>query len=519
MKKVVPYIEVLKNERSLTPSEVYQEILKDKKSRYSFLLESAEIGEKIARYSFLGNSPEKIIKIKNKKASINGSAKNIRDPVAFLRGVLSQYKPDKKSSPRVIPAFSGGLLGYFSYELTRYYEDIGNSSKDELRENDAEFLLVRDLIVFDHRKNEILIIANMFLGEKASKKEKQREEKRAKKAAEKLKEYVAQAKSAAPNPIVNKKNKSGKKEHELKITSNTTKEKFEEIVEKAKEYIYSGDIFQVVLSQRFSAEINAEPFSVYLALKKLNPSPYMFFLDFNETKLIGSSPEILVKVEKGKVVVRPIAGTRKRGKDIVEDEALARELLNDEKERAEHLMLVDLGRNDVGKVSKFGSVRVTDFFAIEKYSHVQHLVSNVEGAMQGNFDAFDALVAAFPAGTVSGAPKIRAMQIIEELEKARRGIYSGAVGYFSFNGDADLAITIRTIVAHGKKAYVQAGAGIVADSVPEREYYETVNKAKGLLEAIKLAENETIVFPFPPAIPDISAQQAGAAKTLKGLKL
>jgi len=484
MKKVVPYFEVLKNERAITPSEVYQEILKDKKSRYSFLLESAEIGEKIARYSFLGNYPEKIIRLKNGKALIDGKAKKTADPLNFLRKIFAEYKT---SSNKELPAFSGGLLGYFSYDLIRYYEEIGSSAKDELKENDAEFLLVRDLIIFDHLKNEILIIANMFL-DNASEKERKKEEGRAKKAAEKLKNYIKNAKKL-------KSDTSGghalkEQRSDLKIESNFSKEEFEKIVKKAKKYIYDGDIFQVVLSQRFSTNISSEPFSIYLALKKLNPSPYMFFLNFDETMLIGSSPEILVKVDKGKVILRPIAGTRKRGRDVVEDEALARELLNDEKERAEHLMLVDLGRNDVGKVSRFGSVAVTDFFAIEKYSHVQHLVSHVEGALQEKFDAFDALAASFPAGTVCGAPKVRAMQIIEELERSRRGIYSGAVGYFSFSGDADLAITIRTIIMHGKKAYVQAGAGIVADSIPEREYYETVNKAKAMIQAIKLAEGK-----------------------------
>lgn len=483
MKKVVPYFEVLKNEKAVTPSEVYQEILKDKKSRYSFLLESAEIGEKIARYSFLGNSPEKIIKLKNGKAFIHGKAKEIKDPLKFLRKIFSEYK--FANSNKELPAFSGGLLGYFSYDLIRYYEEIGSSSKNELNENDAEFLFVRNLIIFDHLKNEILIIANIFLNENAGEKERREEEKRAKNAAEKLKNYIKNSKK------LNLLEKLKEQRNDLKIESNISKEKFEKIVKKAKEYIYNGDIFQVVLSQRFSADVSSEPFSIYLALKKLNPSPYMFFLNFDNTTLIGSSPEILVKVDKGKVIVRPIAGTRKRGKDIVEDEALARELLNDEKERAEHLMLVDLGRNDAGKVAKFGSVAVTDFFAIEKYSHVQHIVSNVEGALQESFDAFDALVASFPAGTVSGAPKVRAMQIIDELESSRRGIYGGAVGYFSFSGDADLAITIRTVIMHGKKAYVQAGAGIVADSVPEREYYETVNKAKAMMQAIKLAEGKS----------------------------
>ncbi|MDI6654669.1 MAG: anthranilate synthase component I family protein, partial [Candidatus Hydrothermarchaeota archaeon] len=254
-----------------------------------------------------------------------------------------------------------------------------------------------------------------------------------------------------------------------------------------KEYIYAGDIFQAVLSQRFECEVNADPLSIYLLLKEINPSPYMYFLEFDKLKIIGSSPEILVKVDNGKVVVRPIAGTRPRGSNVVEDEQLAREMLNDPKERAEHVMLVDLGRNDIGKVSKFGSVCVDEFMAVEKYSHVQHIVSNVVGELQEGKDSFDALEASFPAGTVSGAPKVRAMQIIEELEPSRRGIYAGSVGYFCFDLNMDFAITIRTIIIQNGRAYIQAGAGIVADSVPEREYQETVNKGKAMLKAIELS--------------------------------
>ncbi len=261
-------------------------------------------------------------------------------------------------------------------------------------------------------------------------------------------------------------------------------------MKRAKEYIYAGEIFQVVLSQRFEVPFSGDPFEVYLALKKINPSPYMYCLELEDKAIVGSSPEILVRVEGRKVVTRPIAGTRPRGKDVVEDEALAREMLNDEKERAEHVMLVDLGRNDIGKVARFGSVTVDEFMSIEKYSHVQHMVSNVVGELREDKDAFDALEACFPAGTVSGAPKVRAMQIIEELEPTRRGIYAGAVGYFSFSGDMDFAIAIRTIVFQNGKAYVQAGAGIVADSVPEREYEETRNKGRGMLRAIAMGGGE-----------------------------
>lgn len=463
---IIPLVKVAKYE--LKPTDVYAALRK--KSKYSFLLESAIVGEKIARYSFLGNSPQKIMRLKDGR--MNG--RKVKSPMKVLRKIL-KYKTQKNKLPR----FSGGLLGYFSYDIVRYFEDVGSSVKDDLKHNDAEFMFVRDLIVFDHWREEILLISNLLL---ENEKGIERQFRKAQKKISELEKILREAKPQ--KPLYSESLRSEKK---IDVRSNFTKEEFEDAVRKTKEYIYAGDIFQAVLSQRFECEVSADPLSIYLALKEINPSPYMYFLEFDKLKIIGSSPEILVKADGRKVVVRPIAGTRPRGGNIVEDEQLSREMLNDPKERAEHVMLVDLGRNDVGKVSKFGSVAVDEFMAVEKYSHVQHIVSNVAGELQEGKDAFDALEASFPAGTVSGAPKVRAMQIIEELEPSRRGIYAGSVGYFSFSGEMDFAITIRTIILQGGNAYVQAGAGIVADSIPEKEYQESVNKGKAMLKAIELA--------------------------------
>jgi anthranilate synthase component 1 len=464
---IIPLVRVVRTE--LEPTDVYASLRKT--SKLSFLLESAEIGEKIARYSFLGNSPEKLITLKDGVLNINGEEKShVVEPMEELRKLLAGYRVYENRLPR----FHGGLLGYFSYDLIRYIEKIGENVKDDLKHNDAEFMLVRDLITYDHWRDEVLLISNLML---QSEEEIRGKYRAAKERINELEKIVASAK-----PL-----RSVRKEGRLKVKSNFNKREFIKAVETAKEYIYAGDIFQVVLSQRFECSPKAEPFEIYLSLKEVNPSPYMYFLELQDLKIIGSSPEILVKAEGKKVTVRPIAGTRPRGMDVVEDEALAREMLNDPKERAEHVMLVDLGRNDVGKVSRFGSVEVNEFMATEKYSHVQHIVSNVVGELREDKDAFDAIEASFPAGTVSGAPKVRAMEIIEELEPTKRGIYAGCVGYFSFDRSMDFAITIRTIVMHGERAYVQAGAGIVADSVPEGEYQETVNKGKAMLKAIRLA--------------------------------
>jgi anthranilate synthase component 1 len=465
---VVPLIRRFPIDR-LKPTDVYAALRSN--ASYSFLLESAIFGEKIARYSFLGAEPEEVISLKDGVLRVTGGEERIEEnPLRALRRFVDYEVLGEK-----LPKFFGGLIGFFAYDVVRYFEEIGNATKDDLHHEDALFLLAKDLIAFDHWREEVLLISNLILeGEE----ELEAEYARAVEALDKLEATLKRAKPIHSSP-------QGKKS--LEVKSNFTREAFEAAVAKAKEYIFAGDIFQVVLSQRFEVPFSGDAFIAYLALKEINPSPYMYCLELGDKAIVGSSPEILVRVEKGKVIVRPIAGTRPRGRDVVEDEALAREMVNDPKERAEHVMLVDLGRNDVGKVARFGSVVVDEFMTIEKYSHVQHIVSNVMGELREDKDAFDALEACFPAGTVSGAPKVRAMQIIEELEPTRRGVYAGAVGYFSFAGEMDFAIAIRTIVIQDGKAYVQAGAGIVADSVPEREYEETRNKGKAMLRAIELA--------------------------------
>lgn len=463
---IIPLVKVIKAD--LRPTDVYA-VLRKKKP--SFLLESAITAEKIARYSFLGNSPEKLVEIKNGMVRVNdGTPEDTGDPLGVLREMISGYSIHRDKHPR----FFGGLLGYFSYDLIRYYEDIGDTSTDDLAHDDAEFMFVKNLLVFDHWREEILLVSNIILHNES---EIEAEYESALKSTDSMENIVKESR-----PL--KVSFNGRA---LSYKSNFARKDFEEAVIKVKEHIYAGDIFQGVLSQRFECETDADPLMVYLALKEINPSPYMYFLEFNGLSIVGSSPEILARVDGRKIIVRPIAGTRPRGKDAVEDERLSREMMNDPKERAEHVMLVDLGRNDVGRVSRFGSVVVDEFMGVEKYSHVQHIVSNVVGDLREDSDALDAFIASFPAGTVTGAPKVRAMQILDELEPTRRGVYAGSVGYFSFDQNMDFAITIRTIVMHGGKAYVQAGAGIVADSDPSKEYQETVNKARGMLRAIEIA--------------------------------
>jgi anthranilate synthase component 1 len=464
---IIPLVKVVR--RDLKPTDIYAVLRKEKPS---FLLESAITGEKIARYSFLGNLPEKLIKIKNGIVKVNEEIVAKTDnPLGVLRKMVMGYNLHRVKLPR----FFGGLLGYFSYDLIRYYEEIGDNSADDLGHDDARFMFVKDLLVFDHWREEILLLSNIILNNPT---EVENEYERALKSIGSMEEVMEKTE---PLHISFNEKKT------LTYKSNFTREDFEDAVVNVKEHIYAGDVFQAVLSQRFECETEADPLMVYLALKEINPSPYMYFLESNEFSIVGSSPEILARVDRGKIIVRPIAGTRPRGRTPIEDEGLTREMLNDPKERAEHVMLVDLGRNDVGRVSKFGSVVVDEFMAVEKYSHVQHIVSNVVGDLDDKKDALDAFLASFPAGTVTGAPKVRAMQILDELEPTRRGVYAGSVGYFSFDQNMDFAITIRTIVMQDGKAYVQAGAGIVADSNPSKEYEETLNKARGMLRAIELA--------------------------------
>jgi len=458
-----------------TPVSAYRKI----EGETSFLLESIEGGKNIARYSFLGSDPVLMVRSKGTSVEIVESGKSrevVGDPLEVLKGLLLRYRPVRYPN---LPRFHGGFVGYMGYDVVRFMEDIPSKNPDALELPDINFILTDTILAFDHVRHKIIVISNAHVeGDPSSAYDG---------AVRKIDRIVKKIESPLKKSDVEMdvKQPSG----EIKVKSNMTKAQFEEMVGRAKEYIRAGDIIQVVLSQRFETEMRADGFNVYRTLRTINPSPYMYYLKFGDQKLIGSSPEVMVRLEKGTATVRPIAGTRPRGKDDEEDKEMEKDLLSDEKERAEHIMLVDLGRNDLGRVCKFGTVRTTESMAIERYSHVMHIVSNVEGEISKGKDAFDLLRASFPAGTVSGAPKVRAMEIIDELENTRRGPYAGAVGYFSFSGDLDTCINIRTIVVKGKKAYAQAGAGIVADSSPENEYFETVNKAKALIKAIEMTGN------------------------------
>jgi len=468
---------------------VYKEIMADmetplsaflklERGKYSYLLESVEGGERVGRYSFLGSNPEKIFTAKGKMVTIeeNGRRRNFEcasDPLDELSKLMAQYTP---VPIRGLPRFCGGAVGYMAYDAVRYFEELPDKNPDDLGLPDLYFVLTDTILIFDHVRHTIKIVSNAHVTETP---ERSYEE-----AVRKIERIAACIK----NPLPAKQMELRPVSREVPFKSNVTKEKYESMVNKAKEYIQAGDIIQVVPSQRLETEIHSSPFTIYRALRSLNPSPYMFYLQFGDTYLVGSSPEIHVRCDEGMVEVRPIAGTRPRGRDEAEDFALERELLADPKERAEHIMLVDLGRNDIGRVCEYGSVAPKELMMVERYSHVMHIVSDIRGKLKKGKNAFDVMRVSFPAGTVSGAPKIRAMEIIDELEDRRRGPYAGAVGYFSFTGNLDSCITIRTILIKGNTAYIQAGGGVVADSVPEREYEETLNKARGMLRAIAAAE-------------------------------
>ncbi|MBI4651040.1 anthranilate synthase component I [Candidatus Desantisbacteria bacterium] len=469
---------------------VYKEILADTETpvsafmkldtgEYSYLLESVEGGEKIARFSFLGSNPSIIFLSRCGSVEIieNGKTKKIKTkdtPLNILKKHMLQYKPVYIEG---LPRFHGGAVGFLSYDMVRYFENISDKNQDILNIPECLLMITDTIVVFDHVNHTIKVVTNAHIDNKKNVRDAYNE------AKKKIDIIVAGLKS----PIFLNSEKGGKRK-KLQFNSNVSKEEFIQNVKKAKEYIRAGDVFQVVLSQRLDIKLNCNPFDIYRALRKINPSPYMYFLRMGETIIAGASPEILVRVENRKIEVRPIAGTRPRGKNEREDDKFENELINDSKERAEHIMLVDLGRNDIGKVSKYKSVHVPEFMTIEKYSHVMHMVTDVVGELIQGKDAFDSLEAAFPAGTVSGAPKIRAMEIIDELENTRRGPYAGAIGYISFYGNLDTCITIRTVIIKNGIAYIQAGAGIVADSDPEKEYQETLNKARGMLQAIHMAE-------------------------------
>jgi len=458
--------------------------LKINKGDYAFLLESVEGQEKVARYSFLGNSPSLVFEGKGRDIRIiNPQKKTLRrfvckvSPLDEIRKIMRDYRP---AAVKGLPRFYGGLVGYIGYEAVRLFEKLPDKNKDDLKLADYLFILTDNLLIFDRVNHTIKIVANVFLPDSArmTKDEKKRLYLRAQRKIEEIKSDFAKS-------ISLRKRKDIKPSAGIKVSSNFTPAGFKSAVASAKDYIKKGDIIQGVLSQRFKVELGSrDPFDIYRNLRSLNPSPYMFFLKLKGLILIGSSPEMLLRCEDGLLETRPIAGTRRRGSTQKEDRKLQEELLNDSKEKAEHLMLVDLGRNDLGRVAKTGTVQVRDFMRIEKYSHVMHLVSEVTGALDKRYDIYDALKACFPAGTVTGSPKIRAMEIIDELENLKRGPYAGCVGYFSFSQNIDTCITIRTIVIKGDSAYVQAGAGIVADSKPQKEYCESVSKARALIEAI-----------------------------------
>jgi len=477
----------------LTPVAIFQKI----KNGCSYLLESVEGEEKIARFSFIGISPSIIFKSKGKAIELTKGhkVKNFftDSPLKEIANIMKDFKSAKING---LPRFCGGLVGFMGYDMVRFFEKLPDKNPDELKVPDAIFMLADELIIFDHFFHKVKVVVNGYLKkpetrEQSTENRKQKPETRVQsregvydEAIRKIDELVRRLEKPLNAQDLRPKAKGPKH----KLSSNFTKSEFENSVRKAKGYIKKGDIIQVVLSQRFRTKLNYSPFDVYRALRSLNPSPYMYYLNFGEIKMIGSSPELLVRCEDGVVETRPIAGTRPRGRNEIEDKALEKELLEDIKERAEHVMLVDLGRNDIGRVCKPGSVKVSDFMFVERYSHVMHIVSNCVGALSPAQNAFSVLKAAFPAGTVTGAPKIRAMEIIDELENTRRGPYAGAVGYFSFSGNMDTCINIRTILVKGNDAYIQAGAGIVADSVPKKEYQETINKLKAMIKAIEIAE-------------------------------
>ncbi len=462
----------------LTPVSAYLRIAQG--ARYSFLLESVEGGEKIARYTFAGAHPEEVFRYGNGACVLENRERLVweeRDPISFLRERVERFRPVRLLG---LPPLVAGAIGYFSYDMVRLIERLPKRLRDEIGLYDAVLMFYHGLIAFDHVQHRLWIVRNVFTEGHGSLRSKYDAAVREiKKTRQLLEEPVA-----AEHP---KKSSKTPTRVSLKVSSNFRRPEYLDVVRKAKQYIRAGDIFQVVLSQRFSAKTQANPFEVYRQLRALNPSPYLFYLQLNDVAVVGSSPEMLVKVQGRDVFYRPIAGTRRRGKDEVEDQRLEREMLASEKERAEHIMLVDLGRNDLGRVCEYGTVKVEKLLTVERYSHVMHIVSSLRGRLREDVDCFDALMACFPAGTVSGAPKVRAMEIIEELERTRRGIYAGGILYLDFAGNLDSCIALRTMVVKNGVAYVQAGGGIVADSTPEGEYQESVNKSKALLTALEAA--------------------------------
>jgi len=439
----------------------------------SFIFESVEKGFIKGRYTIFGKNPDKIWEFNNNNCKLNYNNKTIilkGRPKKNIEKIIEDFK---FNIPKNLPPISSILSGYFSYDIIRYIENIPNRTKNDLNIPDSRILRPRNIIIHDNYKKKIYFIVNIFKDEKINNFKRKLSE-----INTQIEEMVFMA-----NYRLSVRNQDSKKLP--KIKSNITKKKFMSNVVKAKKYIKIGDIFQVVLSQRFNCKLTKKPIEIYKKLRKTNPSPFMYFFNFKDFQIIGASPEILVRLRDNKITIRPIAGTRPRGKTKKQDKFYEKDLLKDKKELSEHLMLLDLGRNDAGKVSKINSVKVTESFKIERYSHVMHIVSNVEGSFNNKFTNFDTLLSGFPAGTVSGAPKIRAMEIIDELENTRRKVYAGGIGYFSANGDFDTCIALRTAISKNNKFYVQSGAGIVADSKPINEFKETVNKAKALIKALE----------------------------------
>jgi len=471
-------VKELAGKSNLVP--IYREILADLETpvsaflkiahgSHSFLLESVEGGERMARYSFIGTEPYRVLRTGPKEEA------GAIDPLVLIQQELEKYKLVPLDE---LPRFHGGAVGYLGYDAVHYFEELPSPEADPLGLPEAILMFTDTLLIFDHLTHKIKAVSHAYLDGDV--------EEAYARAVEKI-ECLVQRLRQPLGPSENEK-ESANPSVKSGFSSNLSRKQHETMVDKAKQYIYDGEIIQVVLSQRLSKKIDAHPFDIYRALRAINPSPYMYYLHLDDCYIVGSSPELLVRAENGLLTYHPLAGTRPRGDNEAENAALEKELRNDEKERAEHIMLVDLGRNDIGRVSEPGTVEVTQLMDVEHYSHVMHLVSNIVGKLHPDLTPYDALRSCFPAGTVSGAPKIRAMEIIAELEPDKRGPYAGAVGYFSFSGNMDTAIAIRTMVITQGLAHVQAGGGIVADSIPEREYEETLHKATALLKAIEEAE-------------------------------
>ncbi|HKN01563.1 MAG TPA: anthranilate synthase component I [Candidatus Binataceae bacterium] len=454
--------------------------LKISRGDYGFLLESVRGGEKWGRYTFLGSEPAMVIRARANRMDIIRPGRGIE-----VRSVTNAFDELRSEVQRLrapqlpgLPRFFGGAVGFLAYDVVRCFERIPETTQDDLGVPDLYMMFTDTMLMFDNVRQTLRIIANVPVDEFQSTRAAYRS------AEVKIDEMIARLRAPAVPPRLEGPTAAA---NDATITSNMTREGYMAMVTAAKEYIAAGDIIQVVPSQRFESPLTAHPFNIYRSLRTINPSPYMFYLRLGDHTLVGASPEVMVRVEGRDITLRPIAGTRRRGANEQEDQALEKELLDDPKERAEHVMLVDLGRNDVGRVSEIGSVKVTEYMVVERYSHVMHIVSNVVGTLTEDRDAFDAFRATFPQGTVSGAPKIRAMQIIDELENVRRGVYAGAVGYFSFTGNTDTAIALRTLLIKNNRVYIQAGGGVVADSDPGAEFEESVNKARAMVRALQAA--------------------------------